>query len=150
MIGKLIKRGLIGFMVGVCVSLAIPLIISYYINDGYFHPVVPSLIDKCGNELNATVLQYLCSGIMGFGTGAGFVIYENEKISLFIRTVISFSLVSVFMLPVAYICHWMEHSMLGFVTYFSVFALMYFIIWIIEYIVWRHIITKMNKALERQ
>ena len=57
---KILLYALIGAPVGVTVGTVITILISLTAGDGNFYPVVPSLIEKCGNELNAVIVQTVC------------------------------------------------------------------------------------------
>lgn len=144
---KVLKRGSLGFLIGAFITVLIPLIISFFIADGNFYPVVPDFIEQCGNEVNAAAIQYLLGGIMGFGCAAGSVVFEHDKFSILKQTVIHFIIISLSMLPIAYICHWMEHSLLGLIKYFLIFIIIYFIIWITQYLIWKSKIKRMNEKL---
>ena len=62
---KVILRSLIGAPIGLSISFIITLIISVIINKGEYYPVMPKLTALCGNELNAVVIQTVCSLIYG-------------------------------------------------------------------------------------
>ena len=47
---QIIKRGLVGFPVGIAIGFVITLIISACIRDGSYYPVTPELIGSMGNE----------------------------------------------------------------------------------------------------
>ena len=58
---KVFLRCLIGAPVGLSISFIITLIISVIVNKGEYYPAVPQLTALCGNELNAVVIQTVCS-----------------------------------------------------------------------------------------
>ena len=72
---QIIKRGLVGFPVGIAIGFVITLMISAFIGDGYYYPVTPELIGSTGNELNAVILQTVLCGIMGSGFAMASVIW---------------------------------------------------------------------------
>ena len=65
------------------------------------------------------------------------------------QTGIYFLLITVLMMPIAYITYWTEHSLMGIVKYFGMFACNYAIIWLIQYAFIRHNIKKMNATLHQ-
>ena len=85
---KVILRSLIGAPIGLSISFIITLIISVIINKGEYYPVVPQLTALCGNELNAVVIQTICSLLYGASFGGASVIWEIENWSLLKQTVI--------------------------------------------------------------
>lgn len=147
MVKKIFKTGMLGFFIGVFIAVLIPIIISFIIGTGSYYPVVSDFINQCGNEVTAAAIQYLLSGIMGFGIAAGSLIYTVERLGIFKQSAIHFAVLSLSMLPIAYICHWMEHSVLGIIKYFLIFVVIYIIIWIIEYFIWKRKIKKLNEKL---
>ena len=144
---KIISRGIIGFPIGIAIGYAITIFMSLCYADGQYSPCVPDLISVMENEINAVILQALLSGVLGTAFAAGSVIWELEQWSIVRQSGIYFLIVSLIMMPVAYILHWMEHSISGFLSYFGIFALIFIVIWVIEYAVGRQNVKKLNKHL---
>lgn len=145
---KVFLRGLLGFPIGLAIGYAITIAISLILADGYYSPCVPELISVTGSEINAVLLQAVLSGILGAGFGACSVIWEIESWGLVKQTGIYFLIVSVIMLPVAYVNYWMEHSVKGFLSYFGIFAVIFAVIWIVQYTVNKRRVGKMNETLQ--
>ena len=51
------------------------------------------------------------------------------------------------MLPIAYFMYWMEHSVTGFLSYFGIFILIFAVIWIVQFIIGKKNIKRMNEKL---
>lgn len=100
-----------------------------------------------GNEINAVILQTILCGILGVGFAASSVIWEIDSWSIVKQTGIYFSIISVIMLPIAYFAYWMEHSVVGFLMYFGIFALIFVAIWIIQFCIGKYNVRKMNENL---
>ena len=83
---KVILRSLIGAPIGLSISFIITLIISVIINKGEYYPVMPKLTALCGNELNAVVIQTVCSLIYGAAFGGASIIWDMENWSLLKQT----------------------------------------------------------------
>ena len=147
---KLIGRGLIGFPVGIAIGYVITVIISICIGDGFFHPVNPELVNKMGSELNAVLIQTGLSGIMGTGFAMASVIWEIDSWSLAKQSGIYFLIVSVIMLPVAYIANWMNHSAAGFLSYTGIFVAIFIAVWLVQYFIWKMKIKKMNAVVNKE
>lgn len=145
---KAMLRGLVGFPIGVTIGYAITIVISLIFANGYYSPAVPSMIDMCGSEINAVLLQFVLCGLMGFIFAAGSVVWESEKLSLLAQTAINFVIVTGTMLPIAYVCHWMEHSIIGVLQYIGIFAGIYVSIWISQYITYKIGIRQINQKIE--
>ena len=147
---KIIKRSLLGFPLGITMGYLITILISLGWANGYYSPCVPELISLMGNEINAVILQTVLCGILGTGFAASSVIWEIDNWSIVKQTGIYFSIISIIMLPIAYFAYWMEHSMVGFLIYFGIFALIFVVIWIIQFGIGRYNVKKMNEKLSKQ
>lgn len=146
---KIIIRGALGFLTGITIGYLITIIMSLVFANGYYSPCVPELISIMGNEINAVILQALLSGLLGAGFGACSVIWEIERWSIVTQTGIYFTLVSIIMLPIAWILYWMEHSVGGFLSYFVIFLFIFALIWVIQFLIGKQIVRKMNDNLHK-
>lgn len=144
---KIIKRSILGFPLGITMGYVITILISFGWANGYYTPCVPELISIMGNEINAVILQTVLCGILGTGFAASSIIWEMDNWSIVKQTGIYFSIISVILLPVAYFSYWMEHSVVGFLIYFGIFTLIFVIIWIIQFVIGKHNVGRMNEKL---
>lgn len=144
---QIIKRSLWGFPLGITLGYLITILISLGWANGYYVPCVPELISATGNEINAVILQTLLSGIIGTGFAASSVIWDIDNWSTVKQTGIYFSIISIIMLPIAYLAYWMEHSVRGFLIYFGIFVFIFAISWITMYVVGKNNVKKMNAKL---
>lgn len=144
---KIIKRGLLGFPLGIAIGFVITLIISAFIGDGSFYPATPRFIETVGSELAAVVLQTVLCGILGAGFAAASVIWEIDSWSLAKQSGIYFLVISVIMLPIAYLSGWMEHSLFGFLSYAGIFVGIFVAVWLSQYLAWKCKIKKMNSFM---
>ena len=144
----MIQRGLLGFPLGIAIGFVITVIISMCIGDGSFYPVTPELIDTMKNELNAVILQTILCGILGTGFAMASVIWEIDSWSLAKQSGIYFLIASLVMLPIAYISEWMEHSVVGVLSYIGIFVAIFVSVWLIQYFCWKRKIKKMNSSLK--
>lgn len=147
---KIILRAALGFPIGIAIGHLITIVISLVWANGYYAPCVPELIDVMGSEIYAVILQALLCGLLGIGFAASSLIWEIEHWGLVKQTGIYFLIISVIMLPIAYLTYWMEHSLMGFFSYYAVFALIFLVIWIIEFIIGRYNVRKMNAKLKER
>ncbi|HBC96676.1 MAG TPA: DUF3021 domain-containing protein [Clostridium sp.] len=145
---KAIVRGFLGFPIGVFISYTITIVISLVLAQGYYSPASPELVSQCGSQINAVVLQFILSGLLGAVLGAGSVIWENDDWSFPKQSIIHFVITSLTMLPIAYFSHWMEHTFAGIAGYFIIFLAIYIAIWITLYGVWKHSIKQINDKLK--
>lgn len=142
-----IKRCILGAPLGMVISLVISIIISLCINDGSYYPVVPELADRCGNEINAVIVQYLFSAVYGAMWAGASVIWDKDNWGLTRQTVIHLLITSVTTFPVAYFTGWMEHSVKGVIVYYATFIAIYACIWLFQYLPMKKRIAQMNEKL---
>ena len=145
---KALLRGLIGAPMGVFISYTITILISLFLQDGGYYPAVPQLIASVGNELNAVLLQYVLSAILGFASAFGSAIFEIEEWSIVKQTTMHFLLLSISMFPVAYFTYWMRHTLLGILSYIGIFVVLYIIIGVIQINFWKKRIEGINRKLQ--
>ena len=134
---KALLRGLIGFPIGVTIGYAIAILTSLSFGKGHYSPVV------------AVILQFFLCGIIGVAFAAMSVIWESERLNLAAQSGINFLLSVCTMLPIAYFCHWMEHSLSGVLSYMAIFAGIYASIWVVMYSVYRARIKQINADLNK-
>ncbi len=144
---QILLRGMLGFPLGLAMGYLITIFISLTVSDGRYYPYVPELAAVMGNEINAVLLQAVLCGILGAGFGACSVIWQIESWGILKQTGIYFSIISVIMLPTAYVSYWMEHSLKGILSYFGIFVLISAAVWIVQYAAAKHNVRKMNETL---
>ena len=144
---KILFRALMGAPQGLMICIIITICISYGIEDGIYHAVVPSLADVCGNEINAVAIQAILALIYGAVWGGASVIWEMDKWSILRQTLTHLFIVSIVSLPVAYFLQWMEHSIGGVVGYFVLFFGIYAAIWLVLTLGTKIKLSKINKRL---
>lgn len=144
---KAFMRGLLGFPLGIAIGHLISVIGSLFYGDGGFYPVAPDLIAAVGNEINAVALQTLLCGVIGGSFAASSVVWEIERWSIVKQTGVYFLTNALLMLPVAYILNWMKHSIMGFISYFGIFTIYFFVIWAIQYFAWKKAVKRINVKL---
>ena len=146
---KAILRGLLGFPLGIAIGYIITIFISLGWADGQYVPCVPELVAAMGNEINAVILQTLLCGLMGAGFAAISILWEIGSWSRLKQTGIYFIAASILMFPTAYFLYWMEHSVMGFIDYFGIFAVTFAFIWAIQMVTGKLNVKKMNDHLRR-
>ena len=147
---KIISRILSGMVIGIVIGYIISILISLIWANGYYSPCVPELKAVMGSEINAVMFQTALCALLGAGFSAASLIWQKENWSIVKQTGIYFSVISVIMMPIAYLTYWMEHSVAGFFSYFAVFALIFVVVWIVQFTVGKQNVKKMNKQLKRE
>ena len=142
-----LRRALIGMPIGLLISTVITIIHSLNMGDGHYYAVVPALIDDCGSEFNAVLIQFFCSLLYGAVYAGVTVIWEKDW-SLTKMTVVHLLVISLVSLPIAYFMQWMKHSLSGFLFYFGFFLVIYAIIWITSYLKMRKNVNDLNRKMK--
>lgn len=131
---NMMMRGALGVPLGIAIGYMITIISSAVWGEGYYAPCVPELVKEMGSEINAVVLQAVLCGLLGMVCGAGSVIWEIERWSIARQTGTYFLLILAGMMPIGYVLQWMEHSAAGAAQYFGIFAIIFVVIWISQYV----------------
>ena len=146
---KLLLRALLGFPLGLAIGYVITILLSLFSGGGHYLPCVPTLAAALGSELHAVLLQALLCGLLGAGFAACSLIWEVERWSLIGQTALYFFLLSLLMIPIAYFAHWMEHSFLGFLSYFGIFVLVFLFFWLLMFFINRRNVKRLNEGLNK-
>ena len=145
-----VSRRYVRKIIGLAISTAITIFSSLIYGDGNYYPVVPALVEQCGNEINAVVAQMIASLLYGAVWAGASVIWEMDDWSLLRQTVTHLLAGSIATFPVAYLMYWMKHSIAGVVVYFAIFIGIYVGIWITLYSRAKREVTKLNEKVSLQ
>ena len=141
-------RGLLGAPLGIFLGYTITILISLFLKDRSYYPVVSQLTQVAGSEINAVVLQYVLSAVLGFASAFGSAVFQIEEWSITKQTIIHFFLITAAMFPIAYLTYWMRHTLFGILSYVGIFAALYIIIWLIQMYFWKKRIEGINQKLQ--
>ena len=93
------------------------------------------------------MFQALLCGLPGMICAGGSVIWEMDNLNILKQTGIYFLVICAFMMPIAYLLYWMEHSAAGFLSYFMVFVLIFAVIWAVQFMIRKRDVEKINANL---
>lgn len=147
---EILKRVGIGVLGGIVISYLITIGISMVVWDGNYYPCVPTLVDRFGTEIAAVVVQTILSAVLGAGFALSSFIWQQDSWSLLKQTGIYFLVVTILMMTIAYFLEWMEHSIFGFIRYFAIFFVIFVIVWISQYLMWKKRIGRINDKLHKE
>lgn len=147
---KIITRCLIGAPVGLAISTMITIIFSLAMGDGNFYAVVPELITDCKTEINAVLLQAVCSLLYGAAWAGASVIWEIDNWSILRQTVTHLIIGSLATFPIAYFMRWTKHNVWGILLYFGVFLIIYLFIWFSQYLLIKRRVQQINSRVQEQ
>jgi hypothetical protein len=150
MLKKIIKGVCFGFITGVFIGYLITILISAGFGDGSYYAAVPALIQSSKSEISAVILQFMLSGVLGTVFSVGSIIWQIDSWSILKQTVVHFLITTTAMLSIAYACHWMEHSISGFLSYLLIFAAIYIVIGLFQYNFWKKRINEINSKLRNK
>jgi len=143
----IIQRGLTGIPLGIAIGYIITVIMSLIFGEGSYNAVMPQVVEQVGSEMTAIVVQLLLWALLGGASAASSAIWEADNWSIFKQTGLYFLLLAITLLPISYFMHWMERSLMGFLIYSGGFVVIFIIMWLIQYLVWKHKVKKMNEKL---
>ena len=141
---NMIKRCFLGGLIVLSISYLFSIFISAMINKGEFYTVVPQFARIFGSELNAVIVQAVCSFIYGVVIAGSKEIWEIDRWSLLKQTVIHCLIISFATFPIVFFMFWIPHSFWGIVAYIVLFSVMYFLIWLGKYYVIKKQIHAIN------
>lgn len=145
---KLFIYCLLGAPIGLAISTCITIIISITVGDGNYYAVVPELIEDCGSELNAMLLQTALSLFYGAVFAGASLIWKTDRWSLLKQTALHLCICSLVTFPIAYTARWMSHDLKGFLSYFGIFLFIYLLVWIFQYRSIKKRIRQINNRLK--
>lgn len=146
-----LKRAALGLPLGISIGYIITIFISLGIGEGRYYAYVPQLAESLGgSELRAVITQAALCAVLGAVSAAISVIWELENWSIARQSLVYFLLLSVTMMPVAYLAQWMEHSLTGFLSYFALFTVIFLFVWLARYLFWRSKVSALNKDMKAE
>ena len=145
---KIVSRVLYSFPIGISCSVGISLFLSLLFGEGKYYPFAASLVFFTGSEVKAMLLQTMLSGILGSVFGGMSFIWEIERWSILKQTAVYFLSVSIPMMGISYLLYWMEHSLNGFLLYFLIFVMVFFVVWIFNFAIYWFKVRRINEELD--
>lgn len=140
----IIKRMIIGFVVGAIVGNAVAMISSLFFNE--FAIITGTLKNSVG-LVGGIILQSLLSGLIGMAGIGGMSLYDIEKWSLLSATVSHFICIMSSFTIAYFTLGWGNRNWIIYVIMFLSEALIFLLIWIIMYNQWKKKIEELNDDL---
>ena len=148
---RVILFAVIGFAMGLISGAVIaPIIVTLQANDGNIHLCAVRFVEAFGgNELTAFVVQALVMGLYGVIPMGGAAFYEYEKWSLTKCTLIHYFSSMICYFLVGFFFRWFRWSNYrGNFVFFICLTAGFFIVWLVNYIVYKIEIARVNKELD--
>lgn len=146
---KLLSRCLLGAPIGVVVSTVVTVIISLCTGHGEYYAAPHELVDWCGNEITAVIIQFVCALAVGAIGGGSSVVWSMEKWSLTKQTLVHFAVIAVPYFSISYVLNWLPHNLFGSLGFVAAFIVVYVIIWVSVYLSVKFKLKKMNERLRQ-
>ena len=147
MLNKIIKRAIMGFVYGVFIGQTILILESLVGGNGNFYPVSAYLLQHSSSQMVAVIIQYFLTGIIGISFATTTLIFEIDSWSITAQTALHFAITSVVMYIAGFLCGWFPHSVRSTIIWFSIFIVIYVIMWICFTLYFRKQTKKINEAL---
>ena len=147
MINKIIKQVIKGFVYGVFIGQTILILDSLIVSKGVFHPVSPYLLQHTNTIMNAAIIQYFITGLIGIAFGTSALIFETDKWSITIQTLLHFVINSTVMFFSCYIGGLFPLTARSIFIWASIFLVIYVIMWISLTLYYRRQTKKINEFL---
>lgn len=147
---RVLVFALIGLAMGVFAGTVVTAIISTLsVADGSIHLCAPEFVQACGgNELVAFVIQAVLMGLYGVIPMGGAAFYEYEKWSLTKCTLIHYISTTVLYFVIAFTIRWFRiDDYVSNLIFFLCFTAAFFIIWLVNYLVYKVKLEQVNKEL---
>ena len=149
MIGRSIKRIMLGFVIGMAAGNLIAALFSYV--PGGNHLIVSELLlEKTGSESKAFLIQTLLSGVLGAVGMGGTVIYELENWNLLSCALTHFSLIFGVYVMIALYLGWITFSLQDIAGMAFFMGIAYLIVFLIMLARYRKAVHELNEMLEKK
>ncbi|NMA94185.1 MAG: DUF3021 domain-containing protein [Clostridiales bacterium] len=143
---RLITRLISGFAVGVLLVHLITFLVNY-LGSGQCVVCMPELSERLGS-VQAVVVQTLLGAILGMIAFAGTLFFDIEEWSLLRATAAHCALILSTFLIVGARLHWFSMHIIAISIMAGIIILMYALIWVIMYLIWKREIREMNRLTE--
>lgn len=146
---KLLSRCLLGAPIGVVVSTVVTIIISLCTGHGEYYAAPHELVDWCGSETTAVIVQFICALAIGAIGGGSSLVWSMDNWSLTKQTLVHFAVIAVPYIPISYVLNWLPHYLYGALGFVAAFIAVYVIIWLSVYLSIKFKLKKMNDRLQQ-
>ncbi len=146
---QVLLRAFIGAPWGLAIGMGGMTVTSLCRGTGELEVASPVLVEAVGGEVYAFLLQCLATMLYGSVWAAASVIWEMEW-SLLKQTLTHLVCCTFSALPIAWAMRWMAHTWRGLGGYLLMFAGIYAIVWLSQYLQMRMRVRQMNARVGKQ
>ncbi|QWQ39074.1 DUF3021 domain-containing protein [Gemella sp. zg-570] len=145
---KILKEIILYSIIGIGFGTLLHYIITTFILDYSFSPVVPNFASKFNNIDTAVGLQLLVFALIGVSQGFARNIFKQDNY-LFRQSIIHYFLITLPLLLGGYYLHWFELDLKKLLRFLIFVSLIYFILFLIFYFSTKKKIDEINKKLSK-
>lgn len=139
------------FINGFCYSIAITMVIQMFVMLATGEtPMLPEFVSRFRDPIRAFAAQLILVGVMSGVTSAGTVVFEFEKVGLWVQSVIFLIIMLSAWIPVACIAWGFHRYITSMISTICSIVATYTICWGIQYRLCRRNIDKINVMLKEE
>ena len=142
---NIFRRCLLGAPTGLMIFTFIALFFAYLSGDGELR-VGYYLVRVYGSEVNALTALVLSSMAIGMVWSAASVIFDTDW-NLLSQTVLHGICCVIPSVAIAWGVYWIPHTLDGLVQYVAIFAVIYVLVWILQYLSIRRRLRQFNTKI---
>lgn len=144
MLKKTLKMAGIGFLIGIVAGNLIAILTGTSSTNGETFASLQLLHMAGDNAIVAIILQSLFSGLYGAACFAGMSLYEVERMPLALATALHCGIIVLLFIPIALLLGWVN-KLTVFIIIAAIQIIVFFIIWLILYFVYKKQIKELNE-----
>lgn len=148
MIRNAFKRAVTSFCAAVSINVVICTIVLLISKDKQFAPVLPEFAAYFGSKTEAMMVQLVLIGIGSATFAGGTVIFEMERLSMLLQSLIYFIVTALAWVPISCVCWRIHEYPQSFCTVLISYVISYMICWIVQYRLCRESVHQINQKLE--
>lgn len=147
---KLVLRVLLGAPLGIAMGQIITIVLSLIWGQGYYAPVVPEMARELGGVLPAVIVQTALCAVLGAVFAGASLVWQQECWGIAKQSGLYLLITLAGMLPIAYACYWMEHTLSGVLMYIVIFLVIFLAIWLASYLPGRRQLKEINREIKEK
>lgn len=147
MLRNLLSRVAGGFAFGILMGQIVQISISLKLGNGEFMPVTSDFADFFASETTAVIIQLMLTGAIGVTFAISGMIFDIARWGSLKQYIVHFFSTAIVWVPVVTIC-WMPKTLTSFLIFFISFVGTYFITWILQFVISKKDIQKINAMIQ--
>ena len=142
---RMLKKAIIGAIVGTVLGKAVTGF-AMYLKAGVFKLCMPEFVEMVDGFIPAVIIQSILSALFWVICFISTAVYDREDWSLAQAASTHFSIIFVSYTVIGFILKWITPNFKEIITIFIFFAIVYFLIWLIMFLIYRNDAKELTKA----